>query len=569
MGGADLLAIKSASLLKQAISANAILIAGLLALVFYIKLRKDIPAGLDYIFAKRTKVFIQVVFLFVLAGFSILVGTSLLTQFSRNTLFYNGNWKSTKVELSEKKSLMGAIHFMISGIPLAKNHLNLGAWHGYQEVIFKKRLHPSWVKFDFWLDQETYLNFIFNKTREQFAGIRISAHPIYPNIYYQADPAGQFIQKQELHLPLLKPRSWNHFKIKFDQQETKVFINNEEVYAGAVKILADQSIGFRGSLNKVWIDNIVIQPIKGPPINESFTNYKDLPAGALFATISIILGNLIIFLIIAKLMRKQNPFSYLLVLNFFLLISITVLTGYKTVTAELYPNYIEIEQMGQVDVHGLKLKLQTKVNFETEADVIAKINQRYLQAKSTGTYRILFIGSSQTWGEGVSAESNSFVNIVGQKLNFQNPSQRYECINASIAGYKSDKLFGIYRQYWLPLRPDLVIINLSYNDAVDPRGFRKNLEDFVQINQKQGIRTIFMAEAYSVEYRPRYFLMFRSHRTMKAVASENQIKFIDMHAHILQHYDDGLIWWDYIHLSDFGHRLVASELLRSIKTFLP
>ena len=79
----------------------------------------------------------------------------------QNTLANNGAWLSSKRNLGT--SVMGARSFTEQPHALAKNRLNLAAWHGFQEVIYKDSLHLKQVEFDFLLGPSAYLNFIFNK----------------------------------------------------------------------------------------------------------------------------------------------------------------------------------------------------------------------------------------------------------------------------------------------------------------------------------------------------------------------------------------------------------------------
>lgn len=56
----------------------------------------------------------------------------------RNTLGYHPEWVSTKPTL--KKAVMGALAYVSLQQALAGNRLNLGAWFGFQEVVFQRPL---------------------------------------------------------------------------------------------------------------------------------------------------------------------------------------------------------------------------------------------------------------------------------------------------------------------------------------------------------------------------------------------------------------------------------------------
>ena len=69
-----------------------------------------------------------------------------------NTLLANGRWASTKTEL--ERGLMGAYAFVTERNALAGGMLNLGAWHGYNEVRYSDELAaPRRVELDFYLQR--------------------------------------------------------------------------------------------------------------------------------------------------------------------------------------------------------------------------------------------------------------------------------------------------------------------------------------------------------------------------------------------------------------------------------
>jgi len=56
-----------------------------------------------------------------------------------HSLFKNNNWISSKTKL--EKGVMGAWSFFVTYRALAHNHIDLGTWHGYQEVFYKKNIN--------------------------------------------------------------------------------------------------------------------------------------------------------------------------------------------------------------------------------------------------------------------------------------------------------------------------------------------------------------------------------------------------------------------------------------------
>jgi hypothetical protein len=58
-----------------------------------------------------------------------------------NTLHANGRWESTKVGL--ERGILGAVSFLTTRPALHRDRLDLGAWHGFHELLLKQPLAPA------------------------------------------------------------------------------------------------------------------------------------------------------------------------------------------------------------------------------------------------------------------------------------------------------------------------------------------------------------------------------------------------------------------------------------------
>ena len=54
------------------------------------------------------------------------------------------------------------------------------------------------------------------------------------------------------------------------------------------------------------------------------------------------------------------------------------------------------------------------------------------------------------------------------------------------------------------------------------------------------------------------------HEVMRRVGIAQNVPVIDMHAYLSKKYDDGYLWWDFVHLTDFGQQLVAEKLYNEL-----
>ena len=62
--------------------------------------------------------------------------------------------------------------------------------------------------------------------------------------------------------------------------------------------------------------------------------------------------------------------------------------------------------------------------------------------------------------------------------------------------------------------------------------------------------------------------LLAKHEIMKKVAGLRHIPVVDMHRYLAEHDDDGLLWWDSVHLTGAGHAIFAEHLSAAIVNVL-
>ncbi len=91
------------------------------------------------------------------------------------------------------------------------------------------------------------------------------------------------------------------------------------------------------------------------------------------------------------------------------------------------------------------------------------------RTKPEGTFRIVCLGGSTTWGTGATADDRTWSagleRVLNQALPPESPYSRVEVINAGVSGYTSLESFVNLKMRLLPLEPDLVIVYHAANDA--------------------------------------------------------------------------------------------------------
>ena len=476
------------------------------------------------------------------------VGTTLIL-YTQNTLYNNGNWDSGKIKLG--KGVTGTVAFIVTPNALDKNSLNLGAWHGYHELIYKATVNPSFIAFDTLFEKPSEFSFIFNKNESGFSGIRINTQEKEGIIdFFISSSEGEFLNRKRLENNSIELNKWNNFKVQFKNDALLLDINNKRIGSYNLDILDNQLVGFRGGSNKVLIDNIVIADKNfSKEITESFDNKKGF--WFIFGYLFLIL--LILNFFLSKLSKKRNSLYFCLMINLCLLTIVFIIYLYYYNFAS--ENYITDEN--KIDWKGYTS------NIEPQETVVTKIDNDYGNKKDNIS-RILFIGTSQTWGAGASSENKTFVRLFENLLNKNSQITNYEVINGGISGLNSKALLELYKSSWIKLSPDIVIIDLATNDF-ESNEFFNNLKNFISLNDLNYIKTSFILEPNNQNSAR----LLKNHQVMQKLARENDIKVIDMHSYLLKNYDKGFLWWDEVHLTDFGQELFADKLYDEINPFIP
>lgn len=138
--------------------------------------------------------------------------------------------------------------------------------------------------------------------------------------------------------------------------------------------------------------------------------------------------------------------------------------------------------------------------FDEHNAVVNHINAHGLRGpdfsdrKPTGTFRILGVGDSFTFGAGV-REEDTFLQRLQQALATADGTRRYEVINCGVASYNTSDEALYLEKRWMAFDPDLVLLTFVINDAYDDavfgplhRGYVEGLTRLVQTRTVYGSR---------------------------------------------------------------------------------
>ncbi len=471
-----------------------------------------------------------------------------------NSLKMHPEWQSAKLNL--EMHLMGAFAFVQSRQPLAGNKLNLGAFFGFQEITRKKADDLSEFDVAFRVEPNGYVNILYDIRPGGFSGMRFSNNPNFPSMQFRAASSREFLETQLLNLGTpLSANVWHHARLSFLNTRMTLALDREEV--GTFEREAGrQKIGFRGGHRNAWVDDIVLRKNNGSLTSESFDNSKDVFIISFFV-LAILVVTGIIILIIATVkyrIRIRSVGLGLVTLNSSLIFLAAIVYLFQYF---LGGSYMDISPAADEDTwkeHQVReMLLQTRLKYGKPAD------QR--------TDRLLFLGSSQTWGAGAEYPDRTWVRYLERSLNAESRSRHFELVNAGVSGLTSWEVLRLLQDDLLAYDPKLVVINLASNE-LDPDRFRINLEEIVRALKARDIPAILILEANSTERRPadtEHGDLSVKHDVIRAIADDDNLVIVDMQDYLASRQNDGFLWWDFVHLTSFGQKLLAERLYGEIR----
>ncbi len=462
---------------------------------------------------------------------------ALLTEavlYSQNSLYLNNQWIVQKRMLN--MGLMGADEFLLTRIPLAQNVLNLGTYFGYQKVIYKEPMHMEKVEFKIQLEDQSYLDFIYNKTQNGYSGLRLDSRANKFSMSFESTNDEQFASKNIIPNFFISAGLHN-ISLENVTDGLMLKVDGTSVLLAKLAKMQFGQIGFQNGRGQVKVDDLTLYQLKQPVKKISFRNSKNwLLLFFLNVGFVIILQTVLSRFVFEKFFvrTKKSLFTYILLLFVVCFCStcwyifdyayyskltpaesgitrplFSLGQGYAVPSIESVRNTVfnfwykfsggemithrGVEDRGYPLARIFEGPIYCGIKNQTcQEGLPEKLNARKL--KSTD-YRILFIGSSQTVGAGAEKLEDTFFVHVHKYLSLKID---VESINASVSGKSSGFLLNEYRNKYVQLKPDVVIINLSNND-LSTLQFVDNMNEFLNLNQSAGIQTLFLEEANSGE----------------------------------------------------------------------
>jgi lysophospholipase L1-like esterase len=479
-----------------------------------------------------------------LAGAAVLAGFA-ARDFHRgwnNSLLDNGRWISGKMQC--ERALVGAVAFFVTRRPLAGDRLDLGAWHGFQEVRYRDPVDVRSVEFELRLAGGAYATLCAGADdAPELEAVRLSRHPDHPSAWLTVARDGEFLARAPFPCALGSAP----VRVALDYDTGTLALDGAVVAQRAPRAPGPVRIAFRGGSASAAIDDVVITARDGTRIAEDFAS--PFPGWNAFACGSA--GALLAALGVAALRRRRTRRPLLTsaaAAGAAIALFAWVLAGVAALLARAHPFTVDYRAF--------------TTGIETEAEVIA--HARAEPPPPPGAVRIVCLGSSQTWGAGAARRDDVWPRRLERELRRGRAPDAppLVCFAGGLNGAVAARVLEVYRREWSEPPADLVIVDLGHNDD-DRARFRAALEELIAFDRARGTPTVLVLEPDSPEDVAPNTLA--NHGTAREVGARTGTPVVDMMARLSAEPDSGFLWWDGVHLTSFGQRRFAAILSEELR----
>ncbi len=482
----------------------------------------------------------------------VLVGVAAwLWAASTNTLERHGAWVATKARL--ERPVVGGRGYATSRRTLAFERLDLGRWFGHQEVLTAQPQALASVDFDFRLAPQATLCFLISGAEDAFVGLRVGTDERFPDAFLTVSEEGEFRSLERVPSQALRPGRWLHARVELGGDELAFAVDGAPPVRRGVAPPERVVFGFRNGQEPVAIDDVRAVGRDGTVWHDSFAN-----RGALARALALGLGLLLavdavlVRWLLPRLWRHGSPLRGPLV-GLAVLVLLVPIGAFVTYRG-LARGYTRATDADELDWRRGEAR-----------DVCAALRARYAAAPAPGTTRVMVLGSSQTGGAGARRPEEVYATVLEKLLNAgEGDGNRFEVVNAGICGLTARSLADLYRDELLAFEPRVCVVDLAYNDSTggtDAAVFGASIGELLALNRARGIATLLALEPCSPEAVPGELPL---HAVLRALAEREGVPLVDLHALLKARGDAGFLWWDPVHPTSFGHRLIAEALAPAV-----
>ena len=575
-----------------------------------------------------SKAFAPLLILFsLLIAFSVACTT--FVRYGENILLAHPKWTLKKRTFA--LDLVGASEALLTRGLIAGYVFRPGAWYGFQEIDTRDSFKPFSVKFGFRLQYEnSNVSVLLGESAEGFAGVRLSRHLDIPSLAFVAANDGSFLLKQPLPDLQIDDDKWHSVELRFADGVSLLLDDKEPLTVLPASVRTEGKIGFRGGFTFARIRSIEIRDQRGGGLKENFNpngflvrlllahwfvglalagafmapglrrkkSLRDvcLPAcAALFVLTSVVSAVAVVDRFTLSV-EKISAFGLVVPHNRFVTKKVNFLRAVEVArfwTLDTWYGFLtgvhyspeSILQAGYPPLLNTPWGSALYCASEREAcRQLSSIELAPVLAKPKTAKRIMFVGTSQTFGSGAPGIEETFFALTTRLI--QKASHRpLEALNISKVGGMGPEIWATYQNTYATFRPDLVVVNLSHND--DSSSLNRVVKKILEANQEAHIRTILLTEAVSFDsYKSPLTDGLRIDATGAVMTGQEQMngkhlslrelgREFSVPVLPLQEYlnspavrDEGFLWWDSVHMSAAGQSKVAAWLAPQLTPLL-
>ncbi|MCP3983037.1 MAG: SGNH/GDSL hydrolase family protein [bacterium] len=468
-----------------------------------------------------------------------------------NTLHAGGRWESSKVGLSY--GILGSVSFLTTRTALFRERLDLGAWHAHHELRWHERIDPESIELRFRLLGEGTFSVLLGDDHAGFDAVRFSRSPGLDGGCLRVAPGGRFERHETL--PGTSAQALDTGWHVFQWQRGQVFLDGRDLGHCDWPVKEGVRLALRSTAGrKTWVDDLRIVGREGLIVEESFANRRGAPRVVSIALLFVLCASGLAWFGSreARAHGEVSGGAVLLLVNLVLV----AIAGLWFATEWIYLGRLHPEQP---DFAGYENRI------EYEGEIVPRLAREHpLVPPGPGIRRVVFLGSSQTWGSGAASAEEPWVARLERRWNeAAQPGTRVECINTGIPAFTGPQILPLWTDTWSAWEPELVVVDLGNNDR-DPEALEQAMDELVVFNRERGIRTVFVLEPNTIEARAEQSLagLVERHGILRRVGGRHGIPVLDLHEALVIRRAEGFLWWDRVHLTSFGHRVMAEELDR-------
>lgn len=475
---------------------------------------------------------------------------------------------------------MGADEFMISRAPLFLNRLSLNSYFGYQEVVFHQTVNLEEFDFKMRIQAGGILHVILQKSQTITVYLRLSTRKELPSALVTYDVASASVTESPLPSFPLK-NNWQNVRVTVNQSQALIEVDRHP-YAEIPWIQNAAYVGFKGDsdLRRLEIDEVAL---RAPGLNhlESFSPQGSFLKPFLSASVVLLaVGILVSFFSISVAQRALlllsvvSPLLYCFDKFYWTHLEICALTTPIQIHQRADTHFVQ--RLENWRYTASEFFWPRRVAITTE-EIFSRGYPEYLVdrpivctdkcrdfssremvfgvAKSydTKSLRVLFLGSSQTYGEGARTIDTTFFARHHQFLRKAFPQFEITTLNISLPSTTVSEMTDRFEEYYLPFQPDRIYLNMAFNDT--PTGYEERLN--AVLDRLAKFQVVLVTEPSSDSG-----FVEMKHAVLRKLARERGIELVDAQSYMEKQnlHLNPLVWWDHVHLTDYGHRIVAERL---------